>query len=116
MRRIFFALTISVSCLLLLTACGQKQSEAERRYSDACVKYSKSETSRKLCDCSATIVVPKLTPGELNAYVNSVDLIGKPMTEQSIAPLGFTLADFTNLGQTRQDSFAEMRKTCKGEI
>ncbi|HJU55644.1 MAG TPA: hypothetical protein VJ715_13765 [Pyrinomonadaceae bacterium] len=115
-RRITFALALSVACWLLLAACGKKQSEAERRYADACVKYNKGESYRKICDCSAAIVAPKLTPGELNAYVNSVDLLGKPMTEESVAPLGFTLTDFTKLGQKRQDSFAEMRKTCGGEI
>jgi hypothetical protein len=102
--------------LLLLSACGKSQSEAERKYSDACVKISKSESYRKICDCSATIVAPKLTPGELNAYIKSQDLLGKPITEQSVAPFGFTLTDFTTLGKKRQDSFPEMRKTCGGEI
>jgi hypothetical protein len=107
---LFFA-----TCVLLL-ACGKTQSEAERKYAEACVKYNKGEGYRKICECSATIVAPKLTPGELNAYINSMDLMGKPMTEEITAPRGFTLGDFTNLGKKRQESFAEMRKTCGGEI
>lgn len=113
--------TLTLFCLAVMVcavalACGKQQREAERKYADACVKFSKNESYRKICDCSAAIVAPKLTPGELNAYINSVDLLGKPMTEQSVAPLGFTLTDFTNLGKKRQESFPEMRKTCGGEI
>jgi hypothetical protein len=113
-----FVLLVAAVALL---ACGKSLSESERSYAEACIKHSsnlgsKGEAYRKICECSATIVVPKLTPGELNAYVNSVDLLGKPMTPESVAPRGFTIADFSNLGVKRQASFAEMRKTCGGEI
>ena len=110
-----------IAVLLLLVACGKSLSESERKYADACIKMnavlgSNGESYRKICECSAPIVAPKLTPGELKAYINSQDLLGKPLTEQSVAPLGFTLTDFTNLGKKRQDSFPEMRKTCGGEV
>jgi hypothetical protein len=115
----------SVSCRTLvfvvlafvLLACGKSLSESESAYAGACVKYMKgAESYRKICECSAPIIVPKLTKGELNAYVKSVDFIGKPMTEAITAPLGFTLAEFTSMGVKRQASFEEMRKQCGGEI
>jgi hypothetical protein len=109
-----------VAAAVLLLACGKKLNDSERSYAEACIKIndklnSKGEGNRKLCECSAGVVVPKLTPGELNAYVNSVDLMGKPMTPEITAARGFTLAEFTNLGVKRQASFEEMRKTCGAE-
>jgi hypothetical protein len=120
MKSVSLRALVLVVIAVALLACGKKLSESERSYAEACIKInnklnSKGEANRKLCECSATVVVPKLTPGELNAYVNSVDLMGKPMTPEAIAPLGFTLSDFTNLGVKRQASFEEMRKTCGAE-
>ena len=115
-RRISFSMAFLASCALLTLACGKTPSESERKYTEACVKFNKGESYRKICECSATIVAPKLTPGELNAYINSMDLLGKPMTEETVATRGFTLSDFTSLGQKRQASFEEMRQTCGGEI
>lgn len=112
----FKTLTLFAVALAFL-ACGTKLSESERSYVDACLKYAKGgEAYRKLCECSAPIVVPKLTKAELNAYTNSVDLIGKPMTNESVASRGFTLADFTSMGTKRQAAFEEMTKTCGGAI
>ncbi|HEV7376467.1 MAG TPA: hypothetical protein VGN95_17270 [Pyrinomonadaceae bacterium] len=116
----FRTFVLVVAAVVLLLACGKKLSESERSYAEACVKINnnlsqKGEASRKLCECTAAIVVPKLTQGELNAYVNSVDLMGKVMTPEAMAQRGFTLAEFTSLGQKRQASFPEMRKTCGGE-
>ena len=117
MKSVSLRTFVLVVAAVVLLACGKAPSESERSYAEACVKYMKgSESYRKICECSATIVVPKLTPGELNAYVKSVDFIGKPMTEETTARLGFTLAEFTSMGVKRQASFEEMRKTCGGEI
>jgi|GEM_PF-3432545 len=120
MKSVSLRTFVLVVAVVVLFGCGKKLSDSERSYAEACIKInnklnSKGEGNRKLCECSATVVVPKLTPGELNAYVNSVDLMGKPMTPESVAPLGFTLTDFTNLGVKRQASFEEMRKTCGAE-
>jgi len=117
MRTVSFRAFVLIVAAVALLACGKSLSEPERSYAEACVKYMKGEEAyRRLCECSAPIVVSKLTPGELNAYVNSVDLLGKPMTDESVAPRGFTLADFSNLGVKRQASFEEMKKTCGGAI
>ncbi|MDT4953714.1 MAG: hypothetical protein QOJ02_1852 [Acidobacteriota bacterium] len=120
MKSVLLRTFVLVVAAIVLFGCGKTLSDSERSYAEACIKInnkinSKGEANRKLCECSATIVVPKLTPGELNAYVNSVDLMGKAMTPESVAPLGFTLTDFTNLGVKRQALFPEMRKTCGGE-
>jgi hypothetical protein len=120
MKSISFRTFVLVVAAFVLLGCGKKLSESERSYAEACVKINnnlnqKGESSRKLCECSATVVVPKLTQGELNAYVNSVDLMGKVMTPEAMAQRGFTLTDFTNLGVKRQASFEEMRKTCGAE-
>ena len=120
MKSISFRAFVLVVAAFTLLACGKTPSEQERSYAQACIKVNdklitKPEDSRKLCECAATIVVPKLTQGELNAYVASPDLMGKPMTQESVAPLGFTLQDFTSLGVKRKELFAEMRKTCGQE-
>lgn len=111
---------ILIVSALGLIGCGKSLNEAEKSYAEACVKIydktgQKGESNRKLCECSAGIVVPKLTPGELKAYTNSVDLMGKPMTPAIFAERGFTMDDFTNLGVKRQAAFPEMKKTCGGE-
>jgi hypothetical protein len=120
MKSVSSRIFVLVVAAVVLLACGKTLNESERSYAEACIKIndklnSKGEANRKLCECTATIVVPKLTPGELNAYVNSVDLMGKVMTPEVIAARGFTLTDFTNLGVKRQALFPEMRKTCGGE-
>jgi len=53
--------------------------------------------------------------GELNAPVNSLDLMGKPMTAESAAAHGFTIGEFSSLAVKRQALFPEMRKTCGAE-
>lgn len=112
-----FRTFVFVIIAVALLACGKAASESERSYAEACMKWAKgAESSRELCNCSAKVVVPKLTPGELNAYVKSVDFIGKPMTKEVTAPLGFTLEEFTSMGVKRQAAFEEMRKTCGGSI
>jgi hypothetical protein len=114
MKTVSFRAFILTMVALLLLACGKSLSEPERSYAEACVRMLKGEAYRKLCECGATVVVPKLTPGELKAYIASPDLLGKPMTPESVAPLGFTIQDFSNLGVKRQAAFEEMRKTCGG--
>lgn len=119
MKSVSFRVFVLVVAAIALLACGKKLSEQESSYTEACIKINekliaKTDDARKLCECAAAIVVPKLTPGELKAYVASPDLTGKPLTEQSVAPLGFTLQDFLNIGKKRkeQDWIAEMSKTC----
>lgn len=122
MKSVSFKAFVLVVASVALLACGKKLSEQERSYAEACIKMnekmvSKVDDVRKLCECAATIVVPKLTPGELKAYLASPDLMGKPMTDQSVAPLGFTLQEFLNIGKKRkeQDWPAELKKTCGRE-
>lgn len=114
MRSASIKVVVLVFIAIGLLACGKALTEPERAYADACVKMLKGEAYRKLCECGARIVVPKLTPGELKAYISSPDLIGKPMTQESAARLGFTLEEFSSLGVKRQASFEEMSKTCGG--
>jgi hypothetical protein len=122
MKSVSFRVFVLVVAAVFLLACGKGLSASEQSYADACVKMnsrnpgSNGEAYRKLCECTAGIVVPKLTPGELNAYTNSVDLIGKPMTPESVAPRGFTIPEFSSLGVKRQAAFEEMQKTCGGAI
>jgi hypothetical protein len=123
--------SVSVRALVLvliavaLLACGKKLSEPERSYVETCIKIndkinSKGEVNRKLCECSATIMVPKLTPGELKAYLAAPDWpTGKAMNPKAVAKFtsehGFTMEENSSLGVKRQAAFEEMRKTCGAE-
>ena len=92
-----------------LPACGRTPSEAERSYTEACIKLLKGdEVYRRLCECEAAVMVSKLTPGELKAYVSTPDLLGKPMTPESVAPLGFTIAEFQSLGAKQEAAAREI--------
>jgi hypothetical protein len=119
--RIFALVVVSIALL----ACGKTLSESERSYVDTCVKInnkinSKGEANRKLCECSASIMVPKLTPGELKAYLAAPDWpTGKAMNPEAVSKFtsehGFTMEENSSLGVKRQAAFEEMRKTCGAE-
>ncbi|HUQ31540.1 MAG TPA: hypothetical protein VM095_05435 [Pyrinomonadaceae bacterium] len=125
MKSVAFRALVLVVAAVSLLACGKKLSESERSYAETCIKIndkinSKGEANRKLCECSATIMVPKLTPGELKAYQAAPDWpIGKAMNQQELAKFtgehGFTMEENSSLGVKRQAAFEEMRKTCGAE-
>jgi hypothetical protein len=125
MRSVTFRVVISIFAAVILAACGKTLSESERAYADTCVKInnkinSKGEANKKLCECSATIMVPKLTPGELKAYHAAPDWpLGKAMNTAEVSRFtgdrGFTMAENTSLNEKRQAAFEEMRKTCGAE-
>jgi hypothetical protein len=124
MKSISFRTFVLVIAAVVLLACGKKPSESEQAYADTCVKInnqlnSKGEANRKLCECSASIMVPKLTPGELKAYLASPDWPKGALNTEAVSKFttehGFTMEENSSLGVKRQAAFAEMRKTCGAE-
>ena len=125
MKSVAFRMFVLVFAAIVLLACGKTLSESERAYADTCVKInnkinSKGEANKKLCECSATIMVPKLTPGELKAYHAAPDWpLGKAMNQAEVSKFtadhGFTMEENSSLGVKRQAAFEEMRKTCGAE-
>jgi hypothetical protein len=125
MKSVSFKGLVLFVAVIALLACGKKLSEQERSYAETCIKIndkinSKGEANRKLCECSATIMVPKLTPGELKAYQAAPDWpTGKAMNPEAVAKFtsehGFTMEENSSLGVKRQAAFEEMRKTCGAE-
>ena len=117
-RRIFISLALSTSCALLLGACGKSVNESERAYADTCVKLLKGNEAayRKRCECEAGVVAPKLTPGELKAYVASPDWPKGALNPEAVTKFtterGFTMEENASLGQKMQASFAEISKAC----
>ena len=108
MKSFLFRAFVLMIAAVILPACGKSPSEAERSYTETCVKLMKGEVYRKMCECEAGVMASKLTPGELKAYVASPDLLGKPMTPESVAPLGFTIDEFTSLGTKRYAASKEI--------
>lgn len=111
------ALVLAVAAIVLL-ACGGK-SEAERAYSDTCIRIwkSNSDVQRKRCECEAGIVVPKLTPGELKVYLASMDWPqGKAMNQAEVSKFaadhGFTMEEYSSYGQKSKAVIPEVEKTC----
>jgi hypothetical protein len=103
------AFILVVAAVVIVSACGRTPSEAERAYAEACIKLLKgSEVYRRLCECEAGVMVSKLTPGELKAYIASPDLLGKPMTPESAARLGFTIDEFRSLGEKQYAAAKEV--------
>jgi len=125
MRSDTFRVVVLLFAAVILAACGKTLSESESAYADTCVKInnkinSKGEANKKLCECSATIMVPKLTPGELKAYHAAPDWpLGKAMNPAEVSKFtgdrGFTMEENSSLGVKRQAAFEEMRKTCGAE-
>ena len=73
---------------------------------------ARCEAKRGVCECAARLMVPRLTPGELNALVNSAALSGQILTAQNTARQGFTIADYGNLMRKTAQSQAEITRTC----
>lgn len=116
MKSVTFRAFILVVVGTLLAACGKSQSESERSYSEACVKMRGGNVIYKeRCDCEAQTVAAKLTPGELKAYVATLDIQGKPLTKESAAALGFTFEEFSSLGKKLQEAQGEISKACAGK-
>ena len=90
--------------------------EAEQTYADACLKMRGGAAVYKdRCDCEAKVVAPKLTPGELKAYVATPEIVGKPLTRDSAAARGFTMDEFSSLGTKLQAAQGEISKNCAGK-
>jgi hypothetical protein len=124
MKSVSFRASVLVVIAIVLPACGKKLSESEQAYADTCVKINnqinpKGEANRKLCECSAGIMVPKLTPGELKAYLASPDWPKGALNPEAVSKFtsehGFTMEENSSLGIKRQAAFGEMRKTCGAE-
>ena len=116
MKSVPFGAMVLVLALGLLAACGKSQSEAERSFTDACVKMrGGNEVYRQRCECEAGVVAPKLTAGELKAYVATQDLIGKPLNNDVAAAHGFTFEEFSSLGKKMQAAQGEVSKACAGK-
>lgn len=122
-RKIFISVALSISCALLLAACGKKASESEQAYANTCVKVmafggSNEERWRKHCECEAALVVPKLAPGELKVYLASMDWPrGKAMSQADVAKFaadhGFTTEDKSSYEGKWRGLLPEVEKTCK---
>jgi hypothetical protein len=98
-----------------LAGCGGGAlGENERKYADACIA-SQGEAYRKLCECSARIVAPKLTAGELTS-MEKMTVSGQVWTEEKAKAAGFSLKDTGSFGVKKQESFPEMSRSCGGQI
>ncbi len=118
MKSIAFRTFVLVLASIALLACGGK-SESERAYADTCVKIwkSSSDAQRKRCECEASIVVPKLTPGELKVYLVSMDWPqGKAMNQAEVSKFaadhGFTVEEYSSWHEKWKVLNPEVTKTC----
>jgi len=118
MKSVAFRMFVLVLASVTLLGCGGK-SESERAYADICVKIwkSSSDVQRKRCECEASIVVPKLTPGELKVYLASMDWpSGKAMNQAEVSKFaadhGFTMAEYSSYGEKSKMVIPEVEKTC----
>lgn len=116
MKSVSLRVFVLVVAVVFLFACGKTLGESERSYAEACVKMMKGEAYRKLCECEAGIVAPKLTPGELKVYLSWPDM---PKTAMSSADLskfaadhGFTVDDMTSRDEKMRTLLQEVTKTC----
>ncbi len=105
-----------VAAGVLLVGCGSGGALGanERRYADACIAAS-GEAYKALCECSSRIVARKLTEGELTAMERTTGP-AQVWTEEKARQAGFSLQDTGTFGQKKQESFAEMSRTCGGQI
>jgi hypothetical protein len=112
------AFVLVVVAGFMLAGCGKTPSESERSYAGACVRILKGSEAAygKRCECEAGIVVPKLTPGELKAYLASPDWPKGALNPEAVAKFtsehGFTMDENSSLGVKLQESFPEISKTC----
>lgn len=116
MKSVSFRVSVLVVAAILLLACGKTVNESERSYADACVKVLKGEAYRKRCECEAGIVVPKLTSGELKAYLASPDWPKGALNPEALSKFtaehGFTMDENSSLGVKMQSLNPEIGKTC----
>ena len=120
MRSVIFGTLLLLVAVGALAACGngqsKGQSDAERSYAEACVKiWGGGGMSRARCDCEAAIIVPKLTTGELKAYVASPDLKGKALTSEDYSKLGFTSEEMMGAARKWGEAQGQISKTCAGK-
>ena len=114
MKSVSFRAFVLIVAVAVLAACGKTPSEAERSYAETCIKLLKgNEVYRRLCECEAGVMVSKLTPGELKAYLATPDLLGKQMTPESVASLGFTIAEFQSLGAKQEAAAKEILRCAR---
>ncbi len=118
MKSVAFRTFVLVLASVTLLGRGGK-SESERAYADTCVKIwkSSSDAQRKRCECEASIVVPKLTPGELKVYLASMDWpSGKAMNQAEVSKFaadhGFTMEEYSSYGGKSKMVIPEVEKTC----
>jgi len=99
-----------------LGGCGASLSASETRYAEVCTATNRvmgGGEKRGLCECSARIMVPRLSPAEFNALVNmGPDLQGRILTVENTAPHGFTPTDFGNLMRKTREAMPEITRTC----
>ncbi len=123
MKSVAFRMFVLVFATIVLLACGKAPSESERAYTDTCVKVSVAAFKidearlRKPCECTAAIVVPKLTPGELKAYQVSMDrsmmVKGEPVAVSKLAAdNGFTVEEYSSWHEKWKVLNPEVTKTC----
>lgn len=116
MRSIAEMSALAVVMATSLAGCGGTSalSDTEQRYANACIAAS-GKSYRALCECSSRIVAPKLTPGELTS-MEKMTVPGQAWTEEKAKQEGFSLQDTGGFGRKKQESFAEMSRTCGGQI
>jgi hypothetical protein len=100
-----------------LCGCGAALSANERRYAEVClaaqIAFGGGASKQGLCECSARIMVPRLSQGEFNSLVNMTpDMSGRVLTDQNTAAHGFTIADYGNLMRKTREAMPEITRTC----
>jgi hypothetical protein len=119
MKSVAFRTFVLIVAAVALLACGKKLSESEQAYADTCVKMLKGneDAYRKMCECEASVVVPKLTPGELKAHLASPDwpkgALGPEALSKFTADHGFTMEEYGSWGVKMQSLYPEIGKTCR---
>ena len=119
----FMKLIVAKSVLIGITASalsscggGAALSENERRYANTCTATLATMGQRgkeSLCECTARIVVPKLTEGEINSFANmGPELLGKALTDELTRPHGFTVADNSSYFTKFAAAKPEIDRTC----
>jgi hypothetical protein len=102
----------------VLAGCGggPALSENERKYAGMCTSTLEklgAKGKESLCECTARIIVPKLTEGEINSFANmKPELMGKPLTDDLTRPHGFTVADNMSYFRKFGEAKPEIDKTC----
>lgn len=111
------AILAGIATISLGGCGGAALSADEIRYADVClathIAFGGGASKRGLCECSARIMVPRLSPGEFNSMVNmGPEMSGRVLTAENTAPHGFTPADFGGLMRKTQEAMPEITRTC----